>query len=113
MKPEEFLSGEDTSVEFNDYKIREDGTIVAWFYISSDDYEGELELTKEELKNAIEYVESNDGCPEVLGNLCDGIWMIGKAQEEPDPLNPDINRMLEGSPPKLWVELFGSDDPAP
>lgn len=112
MKPEDYLKGDEIEVENQDYNVLADGTVVARFYISSDDYEGELELTKAQLIEAIKYMEDNDGCPEALGNLHDGFWMLGKAEEEPDPRNPDLNRILDGTPPALWTEHYG-DDPSP
>ena len=98
MKPEDFIT-EDMEIEGEDYDVRDDGTIVAVFYVQSDNYDGELQLTKEEVNAAMKYAEDED-YSEVVDALFDSLDIIARAEREPDPKKPDLGRFLFGDSPK-------------
>ncbi len=98
MKPEDFIK-EGMFAELFDYAVRPDKTIVAVLEVSSDSYEGDLELTREEIEAAIAYIQDKDIDDEVAAAFHDAIDLIERAEAQADPTNPDLNSLLFGGNP--------------
>ena len=93
MEPKDFVT-HDMTAFCNDYGVREDDKIVAVLEISSRCYEGDLELTEEELQKALEFAQTNDIDESVIAALENGLDMIKLGEAQPDPRNPDLNTLL-------------------
>jgi hypothetical protein len=97
MKPENFIC-EGMEIEVFDYAVRPDNTIAVIYEVHSDLYDGDLELTREEIYEAMEYAQAL-GFDEVNGALYDGLYLLDSASKQADPRNPDLEKLLFDTPP--------------
>lgn len=89
------------TVSLNDYIEREDGKLSAWFYVATYSYALEVELTRAELEEIIDFIDDHDGCPNTLEVFEDGLSMIELARRKLCTIDPEVTYLFGKGNPEL------------